>query len=102
MTIISHQHRFVFVAVPKVASHSIRFALRPFLDDDDEEQVSLFVRKRIDRPEFSSVEHGHQLAREIRDAVGADVWSRYVSFAVVRNPWARFVSYVAFIVITSS
>ena len=47
MTIISHQHRFVFVAVPKVASHSIRFALRPFLDDNDEEQVSLFVRKRI-------------------------------------------------------
>ncbi len=96
MTIISHQHRFVFVAVPKVASHSIRFALRPFLDDYDEEQVSLFVRKRIDRPGFSSVEHGHQLAREIRDALGPDVWSRYVSFAVVRNPWARFVSYVAF------
>ena len=96
MTIISHQHQFVFVAVPKVASHSIRFALRPFLDDNDEEQVSLFVRKRIDRPGFSNVEHGHQLAREIRDALGADVWSRYVSFAVVRNPWARFVSYVAF------
>jgi hypothetical protein len=96
VTIISHQHRFVFVAVPKVASHSIRFALRPFLDDNDEEQVSLFVRKRIDRPGFSNVEHGHQLAREIRDALSADVWSRYVSFAVVRNPWARFVSYVAF------
>jgi len=96
VTIISHQHQFVFVAVPKVASHSIRFALRPFLDDNDEEQVSLFVRKRIDRPGFSSVEHGHQLACEIRDALGADVWSRYVSFAVVRNPWARFVSYVAF------
>lgn len=96
MTIISHQHRFVFVAVPKVASHSIRFALRPFLDDNDEEQVSLFVRKRIERPEFSNVEHGHQLAREIRDALGADTWSGYVSFAVVRNPWARFVSYVAF------
>lgn len=96
MTIISHQHRFVFVAVPKVASHSIRFALRPCLNDNDEEQVSLFVRKRIERPEFSRVEHGHQLAREIRDALGSDVWSRYVSFAVVRNPWARFVSYVAF------
>lgn len=96
MTIISHQHRFVFVAVPKVASHSIRFALRPFLDGNDEEQVSLFVRKRIDRPEFAHVEHGHQLAREIRDALGAEAWSRYISFAVVRNPWARFVSYVAF------
>lgn len=86
----------MFVAVPKVASHSIRFALRPILDGNDEEQVSLFVRKRIDRPGFSDVEHGHQLAREIRDILGLEAWSRYVSFAVVRNPWARFVSYVAF------
>lgn len=96
MTIISHQHRFVFIAVPKVASHSLRFALRAHLGPTDEEQVSLFVRKRIDRPEFAGVEHGHQRAREVRAALGIEVWERYLSFAVVRNPWDRFVSYVAF------
>lgn len=96
MTIISHQHRFVFVAVPKVASHSLRFALRAHLGPQDEEQVSLFVRKRIERPEFAGVEHGHQLAREVRAALGVEVWERYLSFAIVRNPWDRFVSYVAF------
>lgn len=96
MTIISHQHRLVFIAVPKSASHSIRFALRDQLGPTDEEQVSLFVRRRIDHPVFAAVEHGHQLAREVREALGAERWSGYRSFAVIRNPWERFVSYVAF------
>jgi hypothetical protein len=97
MTILSHRHRFAFIAVPKVASHSVRFALREHLGPQDEEQVSLFVRRRIDRPPFTAQEHGHQLAREVREALGAEEWARYFSFAVVRNPWDRFVSYVAFI-----
>jgi hypothetical protein len=96
MTILSHRHRFVFIAVPKVASHSIRFALRPHLGPDDEEQVALFVRKRIARPVFDTQEHGHQTAVEVRAAIGTDLWASYLSFAVVRNPWDRFVSYVAF------
>lgn len=96
MTILSHRHRFVFIAVPKVASHSIRFALREHLAPADEEQVSLFVRKRIDRPIFNAQEHGHQTAAEVRAALGEALWGEYFSFAVVRNPWERFVSYVAF------
>lgn len=96
MTIISHRHRFVFIAVPKVASHSVRFALRSQLGAEDEEQVSLFVRRRIARPPFASQEHGHQLAREVREALGVGSWADYLSFAIVRNPWDRFVSYVAF------
>lgn len=96
MTILSHRHRFVFIAVPKVASHSIRFALRGHLAEEDEEQVSLFVRKRIERPIFAAQEHGHQTAAEVRESLGSELWAQYFSFAVVRNPWDRFVSYVAF------
>ena len=96
MTIVSHRHRCIFVAVPKNASHAIRFALRPHLGPTDEEQVSLYVQKRINHPIFAAARHGHQTASEVRAAVGQDIWSRYCSFAVVRNPWARFVSYVAF------
>jgi hypothetical protein len=96
MTIISHRHRCIFIAVPKSASHSIRFALRPYLDAKDEEQVALFLHKRIQRPIFASMAHGHQTAAEVREALGDERWRQYFSFAVVRNPWARFVSYVAF------
>jgi hypothetical protein len=96
VTIISHRHRCVFIAVPKNASHAIRFALRPFLDPADEEQVGLFLQKRIERPIFTDMRHGHQTALEVRTALGPTLWSDYRSFAVVRNPWARFVSYVAF------
>lgn len=96
MTIISHRHRLVFIAVPKSASHSIRFAIRDQLGPEDEEQVALFVQRRIERPPFAAVGHGHQLAREVREALGAERWPEYLSFAVVRNPWERFVSCVAF------
>ncbi len=96
MTILCHRHRFIFIAVPKTGSHSIRFALRDLLGPEDEEQVSLFVSRRIDREGFRGVQHGHQTAEEIRGSIGAEVWQQYVSFAVVRNPWERFVSYVAF------
>ena len=97
MTIISHRHRLIFVAVPKSAGHAVRFALRGQMGPEDEEQVALFVTRRINYPPFTSVPHGHQTAREIRSALGAERWAQYCSFAIVRNPWARFVSYVAFI-----
>lgn len=96
MTLLLHSRQVAFIAVPKSASHSIRFALREQMIEGDEEQVALFVRRQIPRPPFNRVEHGHQTALEVREALGAEVWARYRSFAVIRNPWARFVSYVAF------
>lgn len=96
MTIISHRHRLVFVAIPKTGTHSIRFAIRDQLGPGDEEQVALFVQHRIHHPVFAAAGHGHQLAREVREALGPERWREYRSFAVVRNPWDRFVSCVAF------
>ncbi|MFM1887605.1 MAG: hypothetical protein RL026_2762 [Pseudomonadota bacterium] len=96
MTILSHRHRLAFIAIPKSASHSIRFALRDQLGPEDEEQVALFVQRRIDHPVFAADGHGHQTARQVRDALGEARWPQYCSFAVLRNPWERFVSCVAF------
>ena len=97
MAIISHLHRFVFVAVPKTGTHSIRFALRGELGPMDEEQVVKFVERRLSYPELSKFRHGHLSARDLRRVLGEDIWRRYFSFAVVRNPWDRFVSYCAFL-----
>ncbi len=45
--IVSHRHRFIFAAVPKTGTHSVRQALREQMGDEDVEQVGLFVNKRF-------------------------------------------------------
>ena len=57
--IISHQHRFVFAAIPKTGTHSVRQALRAHLGADDLEQVGLFVNKRFPFEELAQIKHGH-------------------------------------------
>jgi len=42
--IISHKHKFIFFAIPKTGTHSIRRALRPFLGPEDDEHVYLSNR----------------------------------------------------------
>ncbi len=97
MTIISHQHQLIFIAIPKTGTHTVRRALRPHLGEKDEEQVFLFEQKRLPYPEFAGVRHGHLAAVDLARVLGADIWGRYLSFCVVRNPWDRFVSYCSFI-----
>lgn len=95
--IISQQHRFIFVAVPKTGTHAVRRALRQHLDMSDLEQVSLFVRKRFPFPEVRDIPHGHISVRQIRPVLGASEFDRHFRFAFVRNPYDRFVSFCAFI-----
>ncbi|MEO8458945.1 MAG: sulfotransferase family 2 domain-containing protein [Dokdonella sp.] len=94
--IISHSHKFIFVAVPKTGTHSVRQALRPSLDQNDLEQVGLFVQKRLPFPELSDLGHGHLSAQQIRPVLGEKRFASYFKFAFVRNPFDRFVSYCAF------
>jgi hypothetical protein len=94
--IISHQHRFVFVAVPKTGTHSVRQALREHLSPEDLEQVGLFVNKRFPMEELAAIRHGHLSLRQVRPHLGEDVFGSYFKFAFVRNPFDRFVSYCAF------
>ena len=53
--IISNLHRFIFVAVPKTGTHSVRQALREHMGPDDLEQVRLFVEKRFPMPELAKL-----------------------------------------------
>ena len=94
--IISHKHRYIFFAIPKTGTHSVRQALRQQMGDQDLEQVGLFVKKRFPFPEFAGIQHGHISTQQIRPVLGENLFGDYRKFAFVRNPFDRFVSYCAF------
>ncbi|HCK83992.1 MAG TPA: sulfotransferase [Hyphomonadaceae bacterium] len=94
--IISHRHRFVFVAIPKTGTHAIRGALRRQLGAGDLEQVGLFVKKTFPFEPLARLKHGHISLIQVRPFLGEPNFSSYFKFAFVRNPFDRFISYCAF------
>jgi hypothetical protein len=94
--IVSHRHRFIFVAVPKTGTHAVRQALREQLGEGDVEQVGLLVNKRFPWADLAAIQHGHLSLRQVRPYLGEEAFVGYFKFAFVRNPFDRFVSYCAF------
>ena len=90
--IVSLRHRFIFLAVPRTASHAIRVALLPFLAPGDWEQEGLLRRVRSPLPAIARMSHGHVTLRQVRRHLPAAVWRSSFTFAVVRNPYDRYVS----------
>ena len=94
--IISTRHNFIFVAIPKTGTHSIRRALRVHMGSEDIEQVRLFEEKAFPIPELAKVGHGHLSLEQVRPYFSTHQFSSMFKFAFVRNPFDRFVSFCAF------
>lgn len=94
--IVSALHKFIFVAIPKTGTHSVRQALREHMGPRDLEQVGLFVQKRFPIPQLAQLQHGHLTLQQIRPYMRPEEWQSFFKFAFVRNPFDRFISYCAF------
>ena len=91
--IISHKHKFIFIAVPKAGSNTARLLLRPFLDEKiDIEQCALFGQKHSNFAQLKNIAHGHITAMQIKNIIGKKMFKNYFKFAFIRNPYDRFIS----------
>jgi hypothetical protein len=96
--IVSHSRRFIFVHVHKAGGTSMELALAPHLAWNDLILGSTELGQAMNGPYQRA--HGlfdHSSVEEIVGVCGAELFSAYFSFALVRHPVARLASLYNFI-----
>jgi hypothetical protein len=96
--IICTSRKFIFVHINKTAGTSITEALAPSLQWNDIVLGATPIGQALDEPFKDRFNlYKHSTARDIRAVVGADVWSEFTTFAVVRDPVDRTVSFYRYL-----
>ncbi|MGA1205891.1 MAG: sulfotransferase family 2 domain-containing protein [Opitutales bacterium] len=99
---ISHQHRFIFIHIPKTAGSSVAKALEPFSHHAENLPVNrLLSAIGINVNWLGPLEwrrgRKHTNLREVQRMLPREVFESYFKFAFVRNPWDLMVSYYHYI-----
>lgn len=88
--LISHQKKFIFIHVYKVAGTSVRKVLNPYCKKPPvfQNPISrlIFEINQIGPPDTNNF-HGHISAKEIKTQIGQPLFDKYFTFGFVRNPW---------------
>jgi hypothetical protein len=92
--ILSLEYGFIFVHVPKTAGSAVTAALRPFATTPKRSLWASAMRRLpiVEAPEKAHFRI-HDTAALIRAKLSPEVYSRFHSFAVVRNPFDHAVSH---------
>lgn len=83
---ISHKYKFVYIAIPKTGSSTIRKLLDPYSD----------VISQTNQGDFAH--HATAAALKATFAQRGWDWDQYFKFTVVRNPWARLYSFHSYLI----
>lgn len=92
--LISDTHKFLFIAIPKAASQTIRTIFRKYATDEHVGTGGgVSIPHKSKYPEFKDFNHGHLSIMQIKDVINI---SNYYTFCVFRNPYSRAVSLWSF------
>lgn len=104
MTLVSHEHRFIFLKTQKTAGTAVEMALEPFCappghvprhhcSEKVSEQGIIGARPGPNAAPDGARWVSHMPAEDIRRALGAETFDAYAKVTVLRNPFDKMVSY---------
>lgn len=99
--LISHEHKFIFIHIPRTGGTSVEKSLGLAMGMTDWKLQNGTPQEHLTQQDLKTPAEAktaavrgmkHATALQMRDHVGLDIWNAYRKIAVVRNPLDRTLS----------